>query len=148
MRIILQREVEKLGNPGDVVDVADGYAQNFLIPRKLAIPATRGSVKHAESLKSAHEARVQKARTEAEATAERLGAATVRIAGRAGEDGRLFGSVTAARVAQELENASGVSVDRRHLDLPDPIRSVGTHEVRIHLHPEVTATVTIDVVNQ
>ena len=148
MKIILQREVEKLGVPGDVVDVADGYARNFLIPRKLAVPATKGSVKHAETLKQAHEARVQKALHEAQATAEKLGSTTVRIRGKAGDDGRLFGSVTPAKVAQEIEKASGVSIDRRHLDLPEPIRSVGTHEVVIHLHQDVTATVTIDVVRE
>jgi large subunit ribosomal protein L9 len=148
MKIILQREVDKLGVPGDVVDVADGYARNYLIPRKLAIPATRGSVKHAEALKQAHEARVEKALREAQAVSEKLGATTVRIRGRAGEDGRLFGSVTAAKVAEEIEKASGTPVDRRHLDLPEPIRSVGTHEVVIHLHPDVAATVTIDVVRE
>ena len=146
MKIILQREVEKLGVPGDVVDVADGYARNFLIPRKLAIPATKGGVKHAEGLKQAHEARVQKAVQEAQATADKLSATRVRISGRAGEDGRLFGSVTPAKVADEIEKAAGVTIDRRHLDLPEPIRSVGTHEVVIRLHPDVAATVTIDVV--
>ena len=148
MKIILQREVEKLGVPGDVVDVADGYARNFLIPRKLAVPATRGSVRHAETLKQAHESRVQKALQEAQAAAEKLGAATVRIRGKAGEDGRLFGSVTPAKVAEEIEKATGEAIDRRHLDLPEPIRSVGAHEVAIQLHPDVTATVTIEVVRE
>ena len=148
MKIILQREVEKLGVPGDVVDVADGYARNFLIPRKLAIPATKGGVKHAEGLKQAHEARVQKSVQEARAVADKLGAIKVRISGRAGEDGRLFGSVTPAKVAEEIEKAAGVAIDRRHLDLAEPIRSVGTHEVVIHLHPEVAATITIDVVRE
>jgi large subunit ribosomal protein L9 len=148
MKIILQREVEKLGVPGDVVDVADGYARNFLIPRKLAVPATKGSVKHAETLKQAHEARVQKAVQEAQAVADKLGATAVRIRGKAGEDGRLFGSVTPAKVAEEIEKAAGVPIDRRHLDLPEPIRSVGAHEVVIHLHQDVSATVTIDVVRE
>jgi large subunit ribosomal protein L9 len=148
MKVILQREVDKLGVPGDVVDVADGYARNFLIPRKLAIPATKGGVKHAEALKQAHESRIRKALQEAQATADKLGSTTVRIRGRAGEDGRLFGSVTPTKVAEEIEKASGLSIDRRHLDLAEPIRSVGTHEVLIHLHPEVTAAVTIDVVRE
>jgi large subunit ribosomal protein L9 len=148
MKIILQREVEKLGVPGDVVDVADGYARNFLIPRKLAIPATKGGVKHAEALKQAHDARVQKSLQEAKAVADKLGATKVRISGRAGEDGRLFGSVTPAKVAEEIEKAAGISIDRRHLDLAEPIRSVGTHEVVIHLHPEIAATITIDVVRE
>jgi large subunit ribosomal protein L9 len=148
MKIILQREVGKLGVPGDVVDVADGYARNFLIPRKLAVPATRGGVKHAEALKQAHDARVQKSRQEAQAIADKLASTTVRIRGRAGEDGRLFGSVTPAKAAQEISKAAGVEIDRRHLDLVEPIRSVGAHEVVIRLHPEVDATVTIEVVRE
>ncbi|HEX9234950.1 MAG TPA: 50S ribosomal protein L9 [Actinomycetota bacterium] len=146
MKIILQREVDKLGAPGDVVDVADGYARNFLIPRKLAVPATRGGVKHADTLKQAHQARVLKSLQEARTLAEKLEATRVRIGARAGEDGRLFGSITGARVAEELEKAAGVPIDRRRVDLPDPIRSVGTHEIGIQLNSEVTASVTVDVV--
>jgi large subunit ribosomal protein L9 len=148
VKIILQKEVEKLGVPGDVVDVADGYARNYLIPRKLAVRATRGGVKHAESLKQAHTARTQKAVAEAQDTADKLRSTTVRISGKAGEDGRLFGSVTAAKAAEEISKAAGVEVDRRHLDLPEPIRSVGTHEVVIRLHPEVEAAVTVEVVRE
>src|SRR5919206_5234984 len=102
MKIILQKEVDKLGTPGDVVTVADGYARNFLVPRGLAIPASKGAVRHAESLKRAHEDRVAKARTEAEAVAARLGAVTVRVTHRAGEEGKLFGSITAQDVSEEL----------------------------------------------
>ncbi|HJP66835.1 MAG TPA: 50S ribosomal protein L9 [Actinomycetota bacterium] len=148
MKIILQKEVEKLGVPGDVVHVADGYARNYLIPRKLAVPATRGGVRHAESLKQAHQARTQKALQEAQETADKLRSTTVRIRGKAGEDGRLFGSVTAAKAADEISKAAGVEVDRRHLDLSEPIRSVGTHEVVVHLHPEVDAAITVEVVRE
>jgi large subunit ribosomal protein L9 len=148
MKIILQKEVEKLGVPGDVVDVADGYARNYLIPRKLAIPATRGGVKHAESLKQAHHTRVEKAKVEAQGVAGRLTASPLRMTARAGEDGRLFGSITANHVADELQKVTGVEIDKRRLNLPDAIRSVGTHEVQIHLHPEVDATVTVEVVAQ
>src|SRR5436190_3318054 len=95
MRIILQKEVDKLGVPGDVVTVADGYARNFLVPRGLAIPASKGAVRHAESLKRAHGERVAKERKEAEGLAERLAHVTVRLTHRAGEDGKLFGSITA-----------------------------------------------------
>jgi large subunit ribosomal protein L9 len=147
MRVILQREVDKLGAPGDVVEVKDGYARNFLIPRGLAAPATKGGMRHADRLRSAHQTRVQKAVTEARAVADRVGAAPLRIPARAGEDGRLFGSVTAADVADAL-SAAGASVDRRHVHLEEPIRSVGTHDVAVHLHPDVTATVTVEVVPQ
>jgi len=147
MKIILQKEVEKLGAPGDVVDVADGYARNYLIPRKLAMPATKGGVKHSERLKRAHQDRVRKDLEEARALAEKLASAPVRIRARAGEDGRLFGSITAQQVARELELATGVPVDRKQFHV-DPIRSVGSHEVVLHLHPEVNATVTLEVVAQ
>jgi large subunit ribosomal protein L9 len=147
MKVILQREVDKLGAPGDVVEVKDGYARNFLIPRGLAAPATKGGMRHADRLRSAHQTRVQKAVTEARAVADRIGATPLRIPARAGEDGRLFGSVTAADVADALV-AAGAAVDRKHVRLEEPIRSVGTHDVTIHLHPDVNATVTVEVVPQ
>lgn len=148
MKIILQREVNKLGVPGDLVDVADGYARNFLIPRGLAAPATKGGAKHAERLRKSHGDRVAKERTEAQALAERLAAFPLRITARAGEEGRLFGSITAADVANELQRALGVGVDRKRVRLDEPIRSLGTHEVAVHLHPEVDANVTVEVVGE
>jgi large subunit ribosomal protein L9 len=147
MKIILQREVDKLGAPGDVVDVADGYARNYLIPRGMAASATKGGVKHADRLRQRHQTRVQKAVAEVRATADRMAAAPLSIPARAGEDGRLFGSITVADIATALEEA-GTPVDRRDIRLEDPIRSVGTHEVVVHLHPEVNATVTVEVVPQ
>lgn len=148
MRVILQREVGKLGTPGQVVEVADGYARNYLLPRGLAIAATKGAVRHAERLKAGHEERVARARTEAEEFATRLGAAPLRLAWQAGEDGKLFGSITAQHLADELTRALGQEVDRKRIHLDDPIRSLGTHEVRVHLHAEVNATVTVEVVPQ
>ncbi|HMC37417.1 MAG TPA: 50S ribosomal protein L9, partial [Actinomycetota bacterium] len=95
MKVILQREVEKLGAPGDVVDVADGYARNYLIPRKLAAPASEGAVKHAQQLRRGHDEQVRKALAESKAIAEKLVASPLRVKAKAGEDGRLFGSITA-----------------------------------------------------
>jgi large subunit ribosomal protein L9 len=145
MKIILQRQVEKLGVPGDVVDVADGYARNYLVPRGIAIPANKGAVRHAESLRRAHDERVAKARKEAEALAKRLSASPIRIQVKAGEGGRLFGSVTAADLAEELERQTGETIDRRMVHLDEPIRSVGVHEIRVHLHPEVNAAVPVEI---
>jgi large subunit ribosomal protein L9 len=145
MKIILQKEVDKLGVPGDVVTVADGYARNFLVPRGLAIQASKGAVRQADNLKRAHEDRVAKARKEAEALAERLGAARVRLKHRAGDEGKLFGSITAQDLAEEIEKQAGEPVDRRSIHLDEPIRSVGSHEVQVRLHPDVTATVTVEV---
>jgi large subunit ribosomal protein L9 len=147
MKIILQKEVDKLGVPGDVVDVADGYARNYLIPRKLAAPATKGGMKHSDRLRQTHQDRVRKELEEAKALAEKLEAAPIRIQVRAGEDGRLFGSITSQQVAKEVEQASGVPVDRKQFHV-EPIRSVGSHEVVIPLHPEVNARVTVEVVAQ
>jgi large subunit ribosomal protein L9 len=149
MKIILQKSVDTLGNPGDIAEVADGYARNYLIPRGLAIKAEKGAVKHAESLKRAHVSRLSKQKGEYEAVASKLIAAgTVRIAARAGEEGKLFGSVTAADVADAVATQTGVTIDRKDVSLEEPIRSVGTHEVRIRLFHEVEPVLTVEVVAQ
>ena len=145
MKVILQKEVDKLGTPGEVVTVADGYARNYLVPRGFAVPASKGAVRHADALKRAHEDRVAKARVEAEALADRLTGARIQVTHRAGEEGKLFGSITAQDLAEEIERQAGQPVDRRAIHLDEPIRSVGSHEVHVRLHPEVTATVIVEV---
>ncbi|HEX6264276.1 MAG TPA: 50S ribosomal protein L9 [Actinomycetota bacterium] len=145
MKVILQKTVERLGDPGDVADVADGYARNFLIPRGLAVRAEKGAVRHAESLKRAHQSRTKAQKGEVEAIATRIIQTPVVVTARAGEEGRLFGSVTAADIAEALSAETGVDVDRRDIHLDEPIRSVGTHEVTVHLHAEVDPVITIDV---
>ena len=148
MKVILQREVEKLGAPGDVVDVADGYARNYLIPRKLAAPASDGAVKHAQQLRRGHDEQVRKALAESKAIAEKLVASPLRVKAKAGEDGRLFGSITANELAKQLQERSEGAIDRRQIHLAEPIRNLGTHEVTVRLHPEVSATVTVEVVRE
>ena len=148
MRIILLQPVEKLGVPGDVVTVADGYARNFLIPRGMATRAVKGAVRHADRVRRGHDERVRKELGEARARAERLSARPLRIPARAGGEGRLFGSITVADVARALEAASGETIDRRRVNLSEPIRSLGTHEATVHVHPEVDARVTVEVVPQ
>jgi large subunit ribosomal protein L9 len=145
MKIILQKTVERLGDPGDVADVADGYARNFLIPRGLAVPAEKGAVRHAESLKRAHQARTTAEKGELETVAARLVETPLVVTARAGEEGKLFGSITAADIVEALSAQAGVSVDRRDVHLDEPIRSVGTHEVTVHLHADVDPVITIDV---
>src|SRR3989442_14372667 len=110
MKIILQKEVDKLGTPGEVVTVADGYARNYLVPRGLAIPASKGAVRQAESLKRAHEDRMAKARTEAEALSERLGQVTIRVTHQAGQEGKVFGSITAQDLAAEMQREDGPAI--------------------------------------
>jgi large subunit ribosomal protein L9 len=146
MKVILQKPVDKLGVPGDVVEVADGYARNYLVPRGLAVKATKGAVRHAESLRRAHESRMQKARAEAEAAAQRLASLALRVSARAGEEGRLFGSVTAEDVAGAIAREAGIEVDRHDVHLEQPIRSLGVHEVRVHLFPGVDPVVQVEVV--
>jgi len=145
MKIILQKSVDKLGHPGDIVEVADGYARNYLVPRGLAVKATRGGMRHIESLRRAHAVRTSAAKAEAEAVASRLAGTPVVVSARVGEEGRLFGSVTSAEVAAEIERQVGVIVDRHDVHLDEPIRSVGTHEVRIHLFQDVDPVVSVRV---
>jgi large subunit ribosomal protein L9 len=145
MKVILQKTVERLGDPGDVADVADGYARNFLIPRGLAVRAEKGTVRHAERLKRAHQSRTKAQKGEFEAIAARIIQTPVVVTARAGEEGKLFGSVTATDIAEALSAETGVVVDRRDIHLDEPIRSIGTHEVTVHLHPEVDPVITIDV---
>ena len=146
MKIILQREVEKLGVPGDIVNVKDGYARNYLLPRGMAIPASRGAVKHAERLREAHDSRVEKARAAAEGLVAQLSKTRLRVVSKAGEDGKLFGSVTAQHLADELTKAVGQPIDRKGIHLEEPIRSLGTHEVEVHVPPDLDAKVTVEVV--
>ncbi len=149
MKIILQKPVDKLGNPGDVAEVADGYARNYLIPRGLAIRAEKGALKHAESLKRAHVSRLSKQKGEYEAIASKLIAAgALRIEVRAGEEGKLFGSVTGADIAEAVVTQTGVALDKKDVHLDEPIRSVGTHEVRVKLFHEVEPVLTVEVVAQ
>jgi large subunit ribosomal protein L9 len=146
MKIILQKPVDKLGVPGDVVDVADGYARNYLMPRGLAVKATKGGVKHEESLKRAHAVRVNAAKAEAEQVAQRLTASPVSVAAHAGEEGKLFGSITPADVAEAIESQTGIRVDRHDVHMDEPIRSVGVHEVKVHLYAEVDPIISVEVV--
>ena len=145
MKVILQKPVEKLGVPGDMVDVADGYARNYLMPRGLAVQASKGGVKHVESLKRAHATRVSQARAEAETEAERLTGTPIKVKARVGGEGRLFGSVTAGEVAEEIERQTGIKIDRHDVHLDEPIRSIGVHEVRVHLFAEVDPVVSVEV---
>jgi large subunit ribosomal protein L9 len=146
MKVILQKPVDKLGLPGDIVEVADGYARNYLMPRGMAVKATKGGVKHIDSLKRAHTTRVNQAKAEAEQVAARLIGTSISVTAHAGEEGKLFGSVTASDVAEAIDKQAGIRVDRHDVHLDEPIRSVGTHEVRVHLFSEVDPIISVEVV--
>lgn len=146
MRVILQKPVDKLGVPGDIVEVADGYARNYLVPRGMAVKATKGGEKHVSSLKRAHSVRVNQAKAESEAVASRLIASPITVEAHAGEEGKLFGSVTPGDIAEAIEKQAGIRVDRHDVHLDEAIRSVGTHEVRVHLFAEVDPVISVEVV--
>jgi large subunit ribosomal protein L9 len=146
MKVILTAEVESLGSKGDVVEVSDGYARNFLLPRKKAIAASAGAVAAATEAKVTREAATRKAREDAEATAAMLVGTRVVLAAQAGDEGRLYGSVSVADIAEGIRKFTGVELDRKHINLVRPIKAIGLHEVTISLHPEVEFPLTIDVI--
>jgi large subunit ribosomal protein L9 len=146
MKLILTQEVSGLGAPGDVVDVASGYGRNYLIPRGLAMPWTRGAEKQIDLIKRARSAREVRGLEDAKAIADELEELHVRMRRRAGSGGRLFGSVGPADIAAAVREAGGPILDRRRIEIRDPIKTVGSHQVRVRLHPEVSAWVDVEVV--
>jgi large subunit ribosomal protein L9 len=146
MRIVLREDVETLGRKGDLVEVADGYARNYLVPRGLAIKATRGVVTQAESMRRARETKEGRDREAAQAVAAQIASRALEIKARAGEGGKLFGSVTAADVAEALQAQSGIEIDRRKVVLAEPIRELGDSEVTVKLHTDVVVAVVVHVV--
>ena len=145
MKLILTQEVTGLGAPGDVVEVKDGYGRNFLVPQGLGIRWTRGGEKQIATIRRAREVREIRDRGEARDVASALGSLTVKLTTRAGEGGRLFGSVSAADVVEAVAAAGGPKLDRRRIEIPAPIKTVGTHQVSVRLHPEVAATIDVEV---
>jgi large subunit ribosomal protein L9 len=145
MKLILTQEVSGLGAPGDVVDVAGGYGRNYLIPRGFAMPWTRGAEKQIDLIKRARSAREVRSLEDAKVIAGELEELHVRMRRRAGGSGRLFGSVGPADIAAAVREAGGPVLDRRRIEVRDPIKTVGSHQVRVRLHPEVTAWVDIDI---
>ncbi len=148
MRVVLRDDVESLGKKGDLVDVADGYARNYLVPRGLAMKATRGVVQQAESMRRNREAREVRDRQAAEALVPQLAAKRIEVKARAGEGGKLFGSVTTADIVAAVQEQTGVVLDRRNVSLDEPIRELGSVEVGVKLDAGVEATVGVDVVSE
>jgi large subunit ribosomal protein L9 len=145
---ILLADHENLGAKGTVVDVSKGYLRNYLIPRKLAEPATKGSLEQAKRAAVAAERAVADATARAEENAALLNKTVLTIPHQAGEDGRLFGSVTTEDIAEAIKEARGITIDRRNIHLDEPIRSVGTRMVVVEVESGVTATVKTMVVEQ
>lgn len=146
MKIVLREDVEQLGRKGDLVEVADGYARNYLVPKGLAMRATKGVVAQAESMRRSREVKETRDREAAQAIAAQLGSKALEVKARAGEGGKLFGSVTAADIADAIHAQAGVEIDRRKVDLAEPIRELGDADVTVKLHADVAVAMVVHVV--
>ena len=146
MKLILTQEVSGLGAAGDVVEVKDGYGRNYLVPRGVAIRWTRGAEKTVESIKAARASRAVRDHDHAAQVKTKLEAQPVSVKVRAGEGGRLFGAVTVAEIADALQETSGEQVDKRTIAVTNPIKTLGSHEVSVKLHDDVSATVALNVI--
>lgn len=144
VKLILTEEVRGLGNRGEVVSVAAGYARNFLLPKELAYPATPGNVKRLEQQKRRYDARMAKEQEQAQAIAGSMTGLTLVLKKKAGEHDTLYGSVTSAELADALA-AKGVTVDKRRIELEEPIKRIGKHTVHVRLHHQVTVAVQLEV---
>jgi large subunit ribosomal protein L9 len=147
MEVILRQHVDNLGRRGEIVKVADGYARNYLLPKKLALLATAGNKQHVERERKIFETREAEERGQAEAVAARLTALTISIARRVGDTEQLYGSVTASDIAEFLKE-KGFEIDRRKLILPEPIKTLGEHDVPLKLHREVTVPLKVHVTRE
>ena len=146
MKLILTQEVTGLGTPGDVVEVKDGYGRNYLVPRGFAIAWTKGGEKQVAAIRGARSAREVKTLEEAQQVRATLERTKVTLPAKAGANGRLFGAITTADVAEAVAKVGGPKVDRRKVELPQPIKSLGDYSVLVRLHPEVQAKVAVSVV--
>jgi large subunit ribosomal protein L9 len=147
MKVVLREHVDNLGDRGEIVSVAAGYARNYLIPKRLALPATAGNLKTLEHQRRVWEVKEARELGEAQALADRLGAVELELKKKVGESGTLYGSVTSSEIA-ELLGARGIAVDRRRIVLGSPIKSVGVHEVPIRIHRKVNARIKLTVTGE
>ena len=145
--MILRSDVSNIGKKGDIVDVADGFGRNYLVPKGLALKATEGNIEQAASMRRARDVRDAKDRGAAEEIASKLVPKVITVKAKAGAEGRLFGSVTSADVVAAVHDQTGLELDRRKLHLDEPIKSVGTHQVPTRLHTDVEFVITVEVVS-
>jgi len=144
MKVLLKNDVPKIGKKGELLDVKEGYARNFLIPNGLAIEATGGTMKQYEEEKKAVERKKAKEKEDAQVLAAKIKSTTITLKHKAGEEGRLFGSITSTEIAEALKQ-KGFDIDKKQVVLDDPIRLVGSHNVTVKLHSEVTASLHVEV---
>ncbi|MDH7480436.1 MAG: 50S ribosomal protein L9 [Armatimonadota bacterium] len=148
MKVILTREVKSLGKANDIVNVAEGYARNYLFPRKLAVPADKAHLAELEKRKKVEEIRGEKLREEAKDIAERLSEIQITVTGKVGSGTKLYGSITHADIADALEKQTGIKIDKRKIELEEPIKSLGTYDVPIRLHKDAVAHVKVEVIGE
>jgi large subunit ribosomal protein L9 len=146
VKVILNQEVRGVGAPGDIVEVADGYGRNYLLPRNLARLATAGAVRQAEGIRARRADREIADLEQARTVAAHLESLRVVIPAKAGKEGRLFGSITTPQIVDAVARTGGTQIDRRRIHLDSAIKNVGTHRITVRLHPEVEATVNVEVV--
>ena len=146
MKVVLRTDIDQVGKKGDIIDVADGYGRNFLVPKGLAFKATPGVEGQATAMRRGRDLRDATDRAAAETVAKSLVARVVTISARAGAEGKLFGSVTTSEIAEAVAEQTGIEIDRRKLHLDEPIRSLGQHLVPAQLHADVEFPITVDIV--
>jgi large subunit ribosomal protein L9 len=146
MKVLLRADVAEVGKKGDIVDVADGYARNYLVPKGLALKASPGVAKQATAMRRSRDIKDARDRGAAEEIAKLLVARTITVPARAGAEGRLFGSITTTDIVTAVHDQAGVDLDRRKLALDEPIKSVGVHQVPVKLHVDVEFPITVEVV--
>ncbi len=148
MKVVLLEDVRSLGKCGDVVKTSDGYARNYLIPKKLAVEATRGNLSRLKQQKEGEEKREARALEQAQEQAKDLESKTLQMKAKTGEGGRLFGAVSSKEIASEMQRQYGLEIDKKKIVLPEPIKTLGSREVSVKLHRNVTAKITVNVVEE
>ena len=145
MKVVLKKDVPTLGKAGELKEVADGYGANYLIPRGLAAAASKTAVRNVEAQQASQARRQTRENAEHQELADRISKTPVTVKAKTGEQGRLYGSVTSADVAEALVKALGSDLDKRSIDLDEPIRTLGEHKVKVHVAPQITSTLTVVV---
>lgn len=145
MKVILQQEVKKVGKKGDIIEVSEGYARNYLLPQKLAVPATSTNVNNAQQKKASEERKVQQQRDEATVLAAQMSKVEVTLKVKTGEGGKLYGSITGKDIAEALTAQHGIEIDKRKIELKDSVKALGTYPAVIRLHPEIQSTIQVHI---
>ena len=145
MKVILIKDVPGYGTFGDIVNVKDGFANNYLIPRGLALPATEGNIKHVQDILKQKQRKLEREKAKAQEIAEKIDGLVIEIARPVGVTGKLYGAITVSEIAEKIKEQAGVEVDKRKIMLKAPIKNVGRYNIPVKLHPEVSATIVVNV---